>query len=242
VNVAVPVVRALPGFCQPISSLLHLLAACAALVAAASLVKLARGSPIHRWSLVVYACCVVANLGISGVYHALPLHRTPRAVLQRFDHFAIWLLIAGSFTALHGVACRGFWRGGVLAIAWAYAACGVILQACCFRVFASRPGLLLYLGFGWLGVVSIVKIGRDFGYRTVRPIWWAGIAVTGGALLENFARGLVFVPGWVRSHEVFHLAVVVGVGLHWGCVRQLVRIQQRPAVATEMAPAPAAAS
>jgi channel protein (hemolysin III family) len=237
VNVAVPVVRAIPWFCQPISSLLHLLGAGVALVAAAPLVRLARGCPIRRRSLTVYAACVVANLAISGVYHALAWECTARAVFQRFDHFAIWLLIAGTFTAVHGVTCRGFWRGGVLAMVWTYAACGVLLQTFWFPVFASRPGLALYLGFGWLGVVSIAKIGRDIGYRVVQPIWWAGLAITGGALLENFGRGLVFVHDWVGSHEVFHLAVVIGVAIHWRFIRQLLLRQQPVLGAARSVPA-----
>jgi channel protein (hemolysin III family) len=235
VSVVVPVVRAVPGFAQPISSLLHLCAAGIALVGAAPLIKLGNGSSFRRWSLRVYTTCVVANLAISGVYHALSPQCEARAVLQRFDHFAVWLLIAGTFTAVHGVACRGFWRGGVLALAWAYAACGVILQVCCFRVFGSRPGLVLYLGFGWLGVVSIVKIGREVGHRAVRPIWFAGLAYTAGALLEQFCRQKVFVHNWVGAHEVFHLAVVIGVALHWRCVRQLlIHFHHRPAMLAQL--------
>jgi hemolysin III len=173
----------------------------------------------------VYAFCVIANLAVSGIYHALAWHCHARAVMQRCDHFAIWLLIAGTFTAVHGVMCQGFWRRGVLTMVWVYAGCGVLLQVLWFHVFSSRPGIALYLGFGWLGLVSVVKLGREIGFRAVRPIWYAGIAITAGALLETFGRHLI-VNDWIGSHEIFHLSVVIGVAVHWRFVRQLLMRHQ----------------
>lgn len=229
-NSAIPIVRAIPGFCQPVSSLMHLCGALFALVAAVPLIRLGQTCPIRRRAVTVYSCTVVANLAISGVYHALTRGCPARDLWQRLDHFAIWLLIAGTFTAIHGVMCQGFWRRGVLTVVWSYAACGVMLQILWFRVFSSGPGLALYLGFGWLGVVSIVKLGRQIGYRTVRPMWYAGIAFTAGALLEAFGRHLVVVQDWVGSHEVFHVAVVAGVALHWRFIRHLL-ITYKPVTA-----------
>src|SRR5215831_1094829 len=230
VNAVVPVVRAIPGFCQPICSLTHLLGASAALIAAVPLIRLVRGCPVRARSVRVYAACVIANLTISGIYHAVAWDRPARAILQRFDHFAIWLLIAGTFTAVHGVMCRGFWRRGVLTMVWVYAASGVMLQVLWFRVFSSRPGMALYLGFGWLGLVSVFKLGREIGFRAVRPIWYAGIAITAGALFETFGRHLI-VNDWIGSHEIFHLSVVIGVAVHWRFVRQLLMRHRQPITA-----------
>jgi hemolysin III len=227
VSVAVPVVRAIPGFCQPIAALSHLVAAAAAIVAAVPLIRLAAGCRLRTRALQVYAACVIGNLAISGTYHALSWDCTARVVMQRCDHFSIWLLIAGTFTAIHGVAYRGFWRTGVLVMVWTFAACGVFLQVFWFHIFASRPGLALYLGFGSLGLVSTVKLGSEIGYRAVRPIWYAGIAYASGALLESFGHRLVLVRGWIGSHEIFHFAVVVGVIVHWSFIRSLL-IKHRP--------------
>jgi channel protein (hemolysin III family) len=234
VSVADPIVRAIPGFCQPVAALSHLVAAAGALVAALPLVRLAKGSPIRTRVLLVYAACVVTNLGISGTYHALSWDCAARPVMQRCDHFAVWLLIAGTFTAVHGVRCHGFWRSGVIALVWSYAICGVLLQVFWFRIFSSRPGLFLYLGFGSLSLVSTVKLGREIGYRAVRPIWYAGILYASGALLESFGHRLVLVQGWIGSHEIFHLAVVAGVIVHWSFIRALL-IKHRP-VAAVVAP------
>jgi channel protein (hemolysin III family) len=162
--------------------------------------------------------------------------------MQRADYCAIWLLIAGTFTAVHGVMYRGFWRSGVLAVIWSFAAVGVLLQMLWFDVFSGTAGLLLYLGIGWLGVVSVVKVGRQIGFRAVRPLWHAGIVYSSGALLEAAIQTLgprVVVAHWVGPHEIFHVTVIVGVALHWRFIRELLlkhaRIVAMPGVAAKLA-------
>jgi channel protein (hemolysin III family) len=214
------VVRAIPGFCQPVSSLSHLAAAGVALVAGLPLIRLARGRRHHALAVAVYVFCVTATLGISGVYHSLERGCSARAVMQRIDYFAIWLLIAGTFTAVHGVMFKGTWRRGALTFIWGYAAMGVLLQALWFHFFSGVPGLLLYLGLGWVGVFSIFKLGRQLGFVAVRPMWLAGIAYSAGAILEATGHPML-IHRWVGPHEIFHVAVLVGVALHWSFIRRL---------------------
>ena len=102
------------GFTMPVSALSHLVAAVVAGVAAPPLIRLGRGCPMRMMALAVYASCVVALLAISGTYHSLDRGGPARAFMQHVDYFAIWLLIAGTFTAVHGVMCSGFWRRGIL--------------------------------------------------------------------------------------------------------------------------------
>jgi channel protein (hemolysin III family) len=216
--------------CQPVSSYSHLLAAGAALCAAVPLVRLGRGSAGRVLALVVYASCVVAALGISGTYHGLDRGGAARAFMQRLDHYAIWALIAGTFTAIHGVMWRGFWRKGVLAIIWGFALVGVLLQVLWFQVFSGTLGLVLYLGMGWIGVASIVKLGRQIGFVAVLPVLYAGIAYSTGAVLEA-CRWPVLIDNWVGAHEIFHVAVILGVALHWLFIRKLVLYHAPPLTA-----------
>ncbi|MDX2022864.1 MAG: hemolysin III family protein [Deltaproteobacteria bacterium] len=208
-------VAAIPGFFQPVSSLSHLLAAVVALVGARSLVKRGRGNTVTMALLGVYVFCVVVTLGISGAYHSLAERTLARALMQRLDYYAIWLLIAGTFTAVHGIMFKGpFWRTGMLIFIWAYACTGIFLQIIRFDIFSGVPGLLLYLGLGWTGTLSIVKMGRQVGFQRVWPFWCAGLAYTAGAVLEAVGHPVV-IARWVGPHEVFHFAVIIGVTLHW---------------------------
>jgi channel protein (hemolysin III family) len=214
------VVRAIPGFCQPVSSLSHLAAAGVALVAGVPLMRLARGCRHRARAVGIYVFCVFITLAISGVYHSLERGCSARNFMQRMDYFAIWLLIAGTFTAVHGIMWSGLWRAGVLKLIWSYVALGVLLQAIWFRVFSGVPGLMLYLGLGWIGVISIFKLGRQLGFVAVRPMWYAGIAYSAGAILEATGHPML-VHRWVGPHEIFHVAVLAGVALHWLFIRRL---------------------
>jgi hemolysin III len=216
----VPHAYAIPGFYQPVSALSHLLAAVAAVVAAIPLIRLGRGSRERSVSLTVYTACVVALLAISGTYHSLDKGGPARAVMQHVDYFAIWLLIAGTFTAVHGIMGSAFWRKGALAVIWAYAVAGVTLQLLWFQFFSGVPGLILYLGLGWAGVGSVIKLGRRVGARFVRPLWYAGLVFSAGAISEACGQP-VLIRNWVGPHEIFHLTVIIGVAIHWWFIRRL---------------------
>jgi channel protein (hemolysin III family) len=209
------------GVCEPIGALSHLAAAVLAFAASVPLVRLARGNRIHTVALTVYATCVVALLAISGVYHSLFVGPA-RTFMQHADYLAIWLLIAGSFTAIHGLMCRGFWRRWALVFVWAYAAIAMALQVRWFDRLSGTLGLALYLGLGWLGLVTVVKVGRQIGFRATTPLWGAGLFFSVGAVLEA-CRQPVIIRGWMGPHETFHFAVIAGVLIHWIFIRSLIR-------------------
>jgi hemolysin III len=216
-------VQAVEGFwgaCQPVSSFSHLIAAGAALIAAVPLVRLGRGNNGRVFALSIYVSCVVAALAISGVYHSLAEGGRARLIMQRLDYFAIWMLIAGTFTALHGLMCRGFWRGGLLCIIWGYATVGVLLQLLWWQRFSGALGLALYLGLGWIGFLTAILVGRQIGYRKVLPVVGAGVIFSTGAILEACSWPVVVDP-WIKAHEVFHFAVIVGIATLWLFIRWL---------------------
>ena len=201
----------------------HLTAAAVGLVGAVPLLRHGRGSRGRFASVLVYAISVVALLTISGTYHSLQGGGSARHTWRRLDYSAIWLLIAGTFTAIHGVMHRGRWRSWMLVAIWTLAATCGLLQAFWFELFSGPAGLLLYLGLGWVGILSIIKVGRQLGFLKVWPMWAAGIVYSAGAVLE--ANKLpTLVAGWIGPHEVFHLAVITGIALHWIFVRQVVTV------------------
>ncbi|HEY0712075.1 MAG TPA: hemolysin III family protein [Polyangia bacterium] len=203
------------------SSFSHLFAAAFALVAAIPMVRLAQGHPERKLALGVYVSSVVITLAISGVYHSCEPGGSAREIMQRVDHGAIWCLIAGTFTAVHGIMWNGFWRRGLLAIIWTYALMGIVLEILWFREIVGSTELILYLGLGWIGIFSIRKLGRQIGWAPVLPMLYAGVAYTAGAILEALNWPVV-VTNWIEAHEVFHFAVIVGVALHWRFIRKLV--------------------
>ncbi|MDH3583009.1 MAG: hemolysin III family protein [Phycisphaerae bacterium] len=204
----------IPGFAEPFSCLSHLLAAPVFLVLSVPLLRRGRGRAGRMISLGVFAFGCVFLLSISGVYHLLSTGGAGREVLRRLDHAAIFFLIAATFTPAHGILFRGIWRWGMLTVIWAAAITGLTLKTIFFHGVSEGLGLTFYLGLGWVGVISGIAIWMRFGPALVRPLVAGALAYTFGALFE-FAKWPVLVEGVIGPHEMFHVAVIVGIGCHW---------------------------
>jgi channel protein (hemolysin III family) len=210
----------LPGFAQPVSSLTHLCGAGVFAALSFALLRRGRGLRSRMAGLAVYTFSCVFLLSMSGVYHLLPMGGTARAVLARLDHAAIFVLIAGTFTPVLGMLFTGPERWVLLTLVWVAASAGVLVKTIYFADVSEWVGLALYLGLGWAGVVPGVRLWQHFGTRYVLPLAWGGVAYSAGAVLE-FLRWPVLIPGVVGPHEVFHLAVLVGMSCHWYFVARL---------------------
>jgi channel protein (hemolysin III family) len=204
----------IPGFSDPFSSLTHLLGAGVFACLTPSLLAKGRGDPWRVVSIGVFAFSAVLLLSLSGTYHLLTPGTPGRAVLQRLDHSAIFVLIAGTFTPVHAILFRGAWRWAPLLVLWSSAVAGVTIKSAFFADVAEWLGLLFYLGMGWFGVGGGAELWRRHGTRFLLPLVLGGMAYTAGAVFE-FLRWPVAVAGVVGPHELFHVFVLLGAGLHW---------------------------
>jgi len=208
----------IPGFSDPVSSLTHLAAAVVFASLSFPLVARGRGDALRVIAIVVFAFSCVLLLSLSGVYHLLSPGTAGRSVLLRLDHAAIFVLIAGSFTPVHMILLRERWQRHLLAWIWVAAIAGLTLKTAFFDATPPWLGLLMYLGLGWLGLISTVALARRFGVRFVLPLVWGALAYTIGALAD-FLGWPAPVPGVVGPHEIFHLAVIAGISFHWAFIR-----------------------
>lgn len=215
----------IPGFSDPFSSISHLIGVFVFLVYGFKLITLAGG---HRgWvaAVSVFVFSVIFLLSMSGVFHLLEHQSTGRAVLQRLDHAGIFVLIAGTFTPVHSILFRGFWRWGVLFLIWALAITGIVLKSIFFNEFAEWLGLVFYLGLGWVGILSAYLTHRLHGFTIIMPLIYGALAYTVGASLE-FLQLPIVIPGVIGPHELFHIAVLAGIAWHWQFVRSLLKLEQ----------------
>ncbi|MBI1370135.1 MAG: DNA-binding protein [Planctomycetes bacterium] len=206
------IIEPIPGFYEPFSSLSHLIGAGIALVLTVPLMRRARGHAGRVFIAALFAFTVIFQLSMSGVYHLLG-EGAGREVLQRLDHAAIFSLIAGTLTIVHGLLFRGWMRWGMIGGVWAMAATAITLKSIFFDDVPEWMSLSMYLVLGWLGLVSGAALWRRFGWAYVRPIVWGGLAYTIGAVCE-FVRWPWIWPNVIGPHEVFHLAVLIGIGCH----------------------------
>jgi channel protein (hemolysin III family) len=212
----------IPGFSEPVSSLSHLAAAVVFAVLSVSLIARGRGEAQRIVALAVFAFSCVLLLSLSGVYHLLSPGTAGRSVLLRLDHAAIFVLIAGSFTPVHVILLRDRWQWHLLAWIWIAAIAGLVLKTVYFDAMPAWLGLLMYLGLGWLGLISTTALALRSGVRFVLPLVWGALAYTLGALVD-FANWPVLVAGVVGPHEVFHLAVLAGISFHWAFIRSIAK-------------------
>jgi channel protein (hemolysin III family) len=201
------------GCADPISSWIHLAGALLALVALRDLTR--RGGTRHETiALAVFGVTAVVALTASGVYHLAPPDTAARAILRRIDHAAIWGLIAGTFTPVHIIMFRGVMRWGALAFIWAGALAGIALKTIFFDAVPEGTGMILYVAYGWLGGLSAIALGLRYGRRAVVPLMTGGVAYTLGGVF-SMLHTTSPVPGYVGPHEIFHLAVLAALALHW---------------------------
>ncbi len=198
---------------EPVCALSHLLGAVVFLLLGVALVRRGRPTAGRVLSLAIYVAGVVAMLTASGLYHLAGPDHPWHAVLRRIDHAAIWLQIAGTFTPIHVIFFRGGWRRWPLVIVWTGAFFGVLLKLVFFELVSEGPGLVLYLALGWSGAFSAFQLLRERGWSMVGPVFKGGAAYSIGALLE--LSRLTPLPGLLTPHELFHFAVLAGVGWHW---------------------------
>ena len=139
---------------------------------------------------------------ISTLYHSV---RNPRvkAVLQKCDHSAIYLLIAGSYTPFTLVTLRGPWGWSLFGVSWGLAALGIVQELTLGRRTRS-VSMVLYVLMGWLALVAV--------HPLLQALPAAGTAwlVAGGVI---YSAGIYFFINDERirhGHGIWHLFVLAG--------------------------------
>ncbi len=206
------------GIQEPVSCLTHLLAAPMFAILGYFLVQRGRGNWGRTFSLAVMVLSTVFLLSVSGVYHLLG-PGAGRDVMLQLDVAGIFALIAGTVTPVHAILFRGFNRWAPLLLVWSAAVIGITLTTISRGRIAPGVGTETFLLMGWGGLISCILLWKRFGFLFVRPLILGGVAYTAGAVILSLKLPPL-VPGLIRTHELWHVAVLFGLGLHWKFVFQ----------------------
>jgi hemolysin III len=115
----------LSKFREPVNGLTHLITAGVALVGLIALIIIGWGNPGKEISLLIYGLSLVLLFAASGTYHLVKGKPKTIEILRKFDHSAIYLLIAGTYTPICFNMLEGFWKWGMLGIVWGLALIGI---------------------------------------------------------------------------------------------------------------------
>lgn len=167
----------------------------------------ATGDPWRVVAYSVFGASMVFLYSASALYHALSFTKISR-LFEIFDHSAIFVLIAGTYTAFSLTILRpssGWWVFGAV---WAIAVAGIVLES----LFLNRKpvlSLVAYLAMGWL----IVAVWKDF--VAAAPAATTAFLIAGG--LAYTLGTLFYALGKRRPwfHPAWHLFVLAGTICHF---------------------------
>jgi hemolysin III len=162
------------------------------------------------WAIVgaaIYGATLVFLFLASTLYHSIPNARAKRLFLA-FDHIAIFLLIAGTYTAITLAVMNGSWQGWVLfGVVWGLAITGTMLRLVWLR-YMHPIYYVIYLAMGWLGFLFADAVEAKVGWDGVEMIIIGGVCYTGGMIFYAL-RKLPF------NHALWHLSVLAGSIVHF---------------------------
>lgn len=167
------------------------------------------GDAWHVVSSSIYGATLIALYASSTLYHAVTIPDLKK-MLQKLDHAAIFLLIAGTYTPFTLVNLRGGWGWTLFGMVWSIAIAGMVMELIVSKRY-QRVSLGLYLGLGWLVMIAIEPMLAN---------------VATGGLLLLLAGGLFYSLGvifyvWktlLYHHAIWHLFVLAGSACHFFAV------------------------
>jgi len=157
------------------------------------------------WRIVsfsIFGASLVLLYLASTLYHGASRPRI-KLRLNRFDHSAIYVLIAGTYTPFTLVTLRGAWGWTIFGIVWGLAIAGIIYKIFFYKVKFRAVSAVIYLLMGWIIVIAIKPLIQSLS--TPGLIWLA----IGGL---SYSFGVIFYL-WKKlpfAHSIFHLFVLGG--------------------------------
>ena len=177
--------------------------------AALLILTIVRGGAWQIVSCAIYGVTLVCPYASSTLYHGLPSRKVKR-IFRIFDHSAIFLLIAGTYTPFLLVNLRGAWGWSLLGVVWGLAAAGIVSKVW----FVDRYPMLstgVYVLMGWMALIAVKPLFH--AVPTIGLIWLlaGGLMYTAGVVFYASKR----IP---HSHAIWHLFVMAGSICHYVAV------------------------
>ncbi|MDR2902581.1 MAG: hemolysin III family protein [Lactobacillales bacterium] len=162
------------------------------------------------WSVVstaIFGFTMILMYSASTFYHAIPGEKAKK-ILKKFDHIAIYYLIAGTYTPFLLVLMRGTLGWTLFGIVWALAILGTILKLTTSGGGTKIWSIALYLGMGWLVVVASKTIFAVMSPAALTFLILGGLFYTVGILFYVWKSK-------AYTHAIWHCFVLLGTLMHF---------------------------
>lgn len=164
----------------------------------------------------VFAATIACMFAVSALFHRVPWTPRSHAWMGRIDHAAIYLVIAGGYTAYGLIALTGVWRITVFAIVWSGVLAAIVLRF----AWWSAPGWLtavIGVSLGWVSLAIVPRVIEVAGVGGFLLLLAGGVFYTAGSVVYIRRRPNPW-PRIFGYHELFHALVVVAVLCHYASV------------------------
>jgi len=193
----------------------HIVGVAFGLIAATVLIVLTAlyASALDIVAVSVYVAGLLAMLVLSATYNLWPVSRA-KWVLRRFDHAAIYMLIAATYTPLIIEVKDSFFAIALLIGVWCVAIVGIVLKLALPGRF-DRLAVGLYLAMGWSGLMLYDAVVKAL------PTVALGFLIAGGVL---YSLGVIF-HAWRRlrfQNVIWHCFVLSGAACHYTAVLDVI--------------------
>lgn len=166
----------------------------------------------HVWHIIgatVFVVALVVLYTASTLYHAIQ-HAVAKARLKVFDHCAIFVLIAGTYTPFALVGIQGAWGWTLFGLAWGLAAAGIV-----FKLFFTgryqKLSTAIYIAMGWMVVIAIKPMLASLSPAMLLWLLAGGVFYTVGTIFYHREQ--------LRyAHAIWHLFVLGGSICHFAAV------------------------
>ena len=205
---------------EKLNSISHLVGAVLALVGLGALLTVGIQShdPWIISSFSVFGVTLVLLYTMSTLYHSFHPPKL-KDLFQLFDHVAIYLLIAGTYTPYMLVSLRDGNGFLILAIIWGLALAGILSEVFLSGRAVKIGQMMIFLGMGWACSFDFASL------KAALPgagLWWltaGGLAYTGGVVFYV----LDLMNRLTHAHGIWHFFVLAGSGSHFVSVIGYVR-------------------
>jgi len=196
-------------------AVVHVIGVCFGLVAATALIVLTAvyASAVDVAAVSVYVAGLLAMLVLSATYNLWPVSRA-KWVLRRFDHSAIYALIAATYTPLIMELKDSYFAIALLTGVWCLAIVGIVIKLALPGRY-DRLAVGLYLAMGWSGMMLYDAVVKTLPSMA---LWF----IVAGGILYSF--GVIF-HAWQRlrfQNAIWHGFVLSGAACHYTAILDLV--------------------
>ncbi len=168
-----------------------------------------RGDVWHIVSFSIYGSTLVLLYLASTLYHSFTREKV-KNLFARFDHAAIFLLIAGTYTPFLLTVIRGPLGWTLFGIIWGVAITGVVIRSIYLTRFRKFM-VGLYLAMGWMFVAAVGPMIKNLSFISIMFLFLGGILYSAGVIFY-VKRNLKY------GHGIWHLFVLAGSIMHFFAV------------------------